>query len=478
MLKPKRKKFVRTVTALVDADPTYVSIVSAGANGLPFNVVKQENSTMGIKIKPRKIKPCKITDNVIAAKNQVLKNANNRVAKAREVLAEPTVNDRAIIKFFYAKDDFKTEEAVREHLNKSDFEGTVTVTDEDYRFVVSNSEIDNSRIIKQAEVEADQGVIAVVASLRGEPAEDINNDSSNDAATVEGEPEVDTTPEDEDDAKAELLFSADSITEFSADSVTEDDKDSDSTEVTQEATNDTTTQIKSKKALFLDSITAEVAAEHTETEEQKLQKFDFWAAYDDGSSDFMTLLKTGSSDGAAPGFDDTMWLFGQSIRNALANDTAPDTSIKKSSDDFRTVIIGMHNLFSNIVNADIDVVAKADKDKADGLTKWAKSFGKSLVGDRARDTGLVTKAVAQVPAIDTGIFTKALAEALAPLQAEVELVVKTVDKLSSRRQLSKGIDLADATTSEGTNTTPTKKEADPAAIASAQRIAKSVFAAR
>jgi len=190
-------------------------------------------------------------------------------------------------------------------------------------------------------------------------------------------------------------------------------------------------------------------------------------------------LKTGSGDGAAPGFEDVMWLFGQSVRNALASDTAPDTSIKKSADDFLTVVVGMHSLFSNIINADIEVVAKTDKNKADGLMKWAKSFGRSLVEDIAQGATLSVKAAESAPVIDAGIFTKALADALAPLQADVEAVVKTVDKLSSRRQISKGIDPADATTSEGTKiTTITKKEADPAAVASAQRIARSVFAAR
>lgn len=473
MLKPKRKKFVRTVTALVDADPTYVSIVSAGANGSPFNVVKQENSTMGVKIKPRKT-----TDDVVVAKNPVMKNANNRVGRAKEALTEPTTSDRVITKFLYAKDDFETEEAVRDHLNKSDFEGDVTVTEEDDRFVVSAVGIDPARIVKQAEIEADAGVIAVVAILSDESADDSGNDSNDDA--VDDALGVDTATE-EDEAKAESLFSADAV----ADENTADGNDSAkvTNEVVKKDTDDTATQVKSKKALFLDSITAEVIAESVETEEQKLQKFDFWAAYEDNSSDFMTLLKAGSGDGAAPGFEDVMWLFSQSVRNALASDTAPDTSIKKSSDDFLTVVTGMHNLFSSIVNADIAVVAKADKNKADDLTKWAKSFGRSLIEDHPhtdRGAELTAKAAEPVPpTFDTGVFTKALAEALAPLQADVEAVVKTVDKLSSRRQISKGIDPADATTSEGmTTTTTTKKGADPASIAAARRVAQSVFAAR
>jgi len=467
MLKPKRKKFVRTVTALVDADPTYVSIVSAGANGLPFNVVKQENFTMGIKIKPRKI-----TDNVVVAKNPVMKNANNRVGKAKESMAEPTAGDRVIIKFLYSKEDFETEEVVREHLDKSDFEGDVTITEEDDQFVVSNSGIDITRIVKQAEVEADPGVIAVVAMLKAESTDDAGDVATDDNVADDESVADITAEEEEDDAMAESLLSADVVVKDTKD-------DSDSTEVIQKTTDDATTQVKSKKALFLAGLTAEVVAESSETEEQKLQKFDFWAAYDDSSSDFMTLLKAGSGDGAAPGFEDVMWLFGQSVRNALASDTAPDTSIKKSADDFLTVVVGMHSLFSNIINADIEVVAKTDKNKADGLMKWAKSFGRSLVEDIAQGATLSVKAAESAPVIDAGIFTKALADALAPLQADVEAVVKTVDKLSSRRQISKGIDPADATTSEGTKiTTITKKEADPAAVASAQRIARSVFAAR
>lgn len=468
-MKPKRKQFVRNVTALVDADPTFVSIVSAGANGSPFNVVKQENPTMKIKKRTAATKAAA----PVSGKDAVRKNANNRVAKGKEALSEVSPTNRAITKFFYSKEDFETEAEVREHLAKSDFEGAFEVAEDDDQFVVTATDIDAKRVSKSAVIETgDEGVKAEVSILKDEASEEADesdeddaeeSDETDDDTGEEGDDEDDATDED-DDAEA-------------------DDDDGEEDATAQKAAESAPAPAKSKKAAFLADLAEEVEAESVEPVEETLKKFDFWGVYDSASSDFITLLKAGCEDGLAPGFDDVMWTFGHSIRNALQADEGAEDNLKKNADDFITVVVGMHNLFSNIVNADMAVIEKADKPRAETLTKWAKSFGKALVEKAEKPAAVKKEAQVQVQnstGIDPKELASAIAEAVAPMAEQLATVVKTVDKLGNRRQISKGIDPADATTSEG-STKPAatqKKAADPKAVEAAKRLGKTVFAAR
>lgn len=473
MIRPTKKKFVRQVTALVDADPTYVSLVSAGANGSPFNVVKQENPNMGVKVKKRQAATAP------AKKSPVLKNANNRVAKGKEALTEAKPATSAIVKFLYSKEEFATEAEVREHLAKSDFEGEVTITEEDDQFIATADDVDQARIAKSAEVEADTGVVAVIATMKAEGVE--SEEDEDDSEDEEGEDEDGDDSEDDSEEDDEADDEEEDEDEEEAEEepapVTKSKKTAPKKPAAK-TTEKPAAPAKSKKAAFLEAAAAEADDEEEEAVEAKLQKFDFWNVYDTASSDFMTLLKAGCEDGLAPGFDDVMWTFGQSIRKTLAGDDEAGEPLRKNADDFVTVVIGMHDLFANIVNADMPTVAKADKAKADSLTKWAKSFGKELVAKAERAKAGATTIVKNEAGMDTEALKKMVAEAVAPLAEQVGSVAKTVDKISQRRQTSKGIDPADGTTSEGqAPTTQKKTEKETKVTDATTRLMKSVFAA-
>lgn len=462
-MRPKRKKIVRTVTALVDADPTYVSLVTAGANGIPFNVVKQEEPTMALKIKKRTAVIPKAASTP-PAKAPAKKNANNRVVKDKKPDAEGSA-ERFITQFSYAKATFSTEAEVIEHLEKSDFEGGYEITEDAENFIVTNTDIDTSRIAKSATVEADSGVTAVVSILKDDEdeAEDDDEEDGDDDEAADDDEEEDEESEDEDGA-----------------------------ETTQKAADDAppadAKPALSKKAAFLKSLEEESAAASVESTEENLQKFEFWSVYESASSDFITLLKDGCSDGLAPGFEDVMWTFGRSIRNALSDDGEADatTTLTKNATDFVGVVMGMHELFSSIVNADMTVVAKADANKADGLTKWAKSFGLSLLDTSERGetkkTATTAQKTAEQPTLDAVAITNLVHAAMTPAMAELANIGKTVDSLAKRRQVSKGIDPADATASEGAKTSEDSKkktaELTPEAKAATDRLTKTIFAAR
>ena len=70
-----------------------------------------------------------------------MKNANNRVGKAKEAVADANMDSRVNLKFVYDKNEFATSEAVHEHLSKSDFEGEISVTETDDCFIVENTSI-------------------------------------------------------------------------------------------------------------------------------------------------------------------------------------------------------------------------------------------------------------------------------------------------------------------------------------------------
>lgn len=483
-MKSKHRSFVRRVTSLVDADPTFVSLVSAGANGSPFNVVKQEKPTMGVKVKPRKV--AKQGENAGAV--AVRKNSNNRVGKARDVVKTDIADTRAITKFFYSKEEYDTEDSVREHIEKSDFEGGYEIEETDDQFVVTATDVDVARIAKSAVIETgDDGVTAEVSILKDAAAGDESEEDGED------DEEADDGEEDDDESSDDESTDDDSTGDDEDDGEEDDGEDgaegkqpdqkSAQKKPAAKKTAAPAPVAKSKKAAFLEELAAEEDQDADEPVESKLQKFDFWEVYDSASSDFLTLLKDGCSDGLAPGYDDVMWTFGQSVRKTLAGDDDASTTLKKNADDFISVVIGMHELFSNIVNADMGVVAKADKGRADGLTKWAKSFGKELVAkvERSKPATTNTVNVAKSDGASAEDIASAVESAVAPLAAQLTAVTKVVDNIAQRRQLSKGIEPADGTTSEGAQPAPTKKTTTPAqdaATAAAHRIAKTVFAAQ
>lgn len=472
-MKPTRKKYTRHVTALVDADPTFVSLVSSGANGSPFNVVKQENPTMGVKIKKRTAPITPVQKQQAKGATAVRKNANNRVAKGKEALSETraAAESSVISKFLYSKEEFADEAAVRAHIEKSDFEGEVVITEEDDHFVATDESVDAARIAKSVEVEADTGVTAVIVSLSDDSEEE--EDDSEEDEDGEGDDSEEDEAEEEEEGEEE-------------DEAEEEDEQPVQKSAPKKPAAKTTetpapaAPVKTKKALFLEEAAAEVEEEAAEPVEATLQKFNFWDVYDSKSSDFATLLKDGCSDGLAPSFEDLLWTFGRSVMTALAGDSDPSGTIKKNADDFTRVAVAQHELFANIVNADMGVVEKADKEKAAGLTKWAKAFAKELVAKDERKPAAAVAVIKNEAGIPADALAAAVAAAIAPVTEQLSSVAKTVDKLGARRQVSKGIDPADATTSEGqapAATQKTEKKTNQKAIDAANRIGQTVFAA-
>lgn len=441
-MKSKRKTVIRRVSALVDADPTFLSVVNAGASGSPFNMVKHEDSPM--KMKPRNTATTKKTAKK-PAPTKVVKNANNKVEG--KVVAPTVSEERVILAFQYDKEAFADEAAVREHLEKSDFENDYTITEEDDHFLVTNSDAVSTTVSKKAEVEADDNVIAIVGVLgKAEEAEE-----EEDGDEDENEDEDEESEEDESESED--------------------------------------TPVLSKKAQYLADLKKAADAKNEEPVEAVLQKFDFYEVYESGSSDFITLLKEGCDDGSAPSFDDVLWTFGKSIKNALKDDSADaiSTKITQNAADFTAVALQMHTLFANILNADMEVLKKSDAKQAEGFQKWAEDFGNHLIADTEAKT-TTTKGEKTVVVknenvgVGEGRIVELLNAALTPALEKITTLSKTVDTIKTRRQTSKSAGSADATTTEDDKKSSKsykkgdEQGEDTPAKQAAQRLAKTVFA--
>lgn len=467
-MKPKRRSYIRRVTALVDADATYLSVVNQGASGSPFNSVKQEEPR-NMKVKSRRGVP---------APTKSAKNASKRVSantkKKTSDDASMAPSDKALEKLAFDKSIYETAEEVQQYMDdESDFEGNIEITEDEEFFYVKNADLDPATIKKSAEIPTgEDGISAWVALLKSdtdESDEDDEDEDEDDGAITKSEDDADED-EDGDDEDDDSITKADD---------TDEDEDED-----EEEDEDDKGKKKpvSKREEFLNSL-----KEEDEKENQK--KFDHWNVYEAGDSDFATLLKEGMEDGAAPGFDDVMWTFGQAIRKALksgGDDMA--AGLQKSANDFVNVTIKMNELFSNMVESEKSEIEAELGDETEAFVKWAKGFGLALINEQSRDAAPTKKSKAEAveaPAFDAAQIAKAVADVIAPLvaankelSAKMAEVSETVDILGKRRQVSKAISTPDASVSEGsapTDDTATKKKKTDAGKLSADRIAKVAF---
>src|SRR5690348_14071852 len=114
-MRPKVKRVIRDAQVLSGATANYVSLVTEGANETPFIEIKSKHGDKHMAIKKRKGG-----------------QATSHVAKSHKPISSakkniPSKLEKVVARFEYDTDEFETEDAVREHMGASDWDGEFTI---------------------------------------------------------------------------------------------------------------------------------------------------------------------------------------------------------------------------------------------------------------------------------------------------------------------------------------------------------------
>jgi hypothetical protein len=452
-MKPRKKTYRRKVTALIDGTPSFVSLVDRGASGSPFTSVKREDSPMKIKARA-----------VAAPEKQTATKSNKAVEtaeKRKKSAAEPAKTETVITKFVFQKSaGYETVESVQGFMENSDFEGNMTFEETDDTIVVQNSDIADRVVVKESSIDTgEEGVAATVAHLL------IVEDSSDSVAKSSKD------EDDEDDEDDELVGNESDTTDEDEDELSkseDDDEDDDEYygkgKKKPKAKTDEEPAALSKREQFLANL--------KKTEAVSVQKFDHYEVWAErNETDFASLLKAGMADGAAPGLDDVLWTFGQSIRKSLRKGGEISDQLRKDAGSMVDLVLAQNELFSAIIDSEKEDVQKAEKSYED-LQKWANDFGKSLLKDDEKSS--VTKsdnATANNPVITVDVASE-VEKQIAPIVETVQKLANTVDKIATRKQLSKSVPTSELSTDESADTS---KETTTKSSTAANNLAQVVF---
>jgi len=462
-MKPRKKTYRRKVTALIDGTPSFVSLVDRGASGSPFTSVKKEDSPM--KIKARAVAA---PEKKVAAKsNKSVETAEKRVKAAAEADSTETV----ITKFVFQKSaGYESVDSVKAFMENSDFEGEMTFEDNDETIVVYNSDVSERTVVKESDIATgEDGVTATVAHLLIEEeqtsvtkSDDMDDDEEDDTETATGKGKGKKKP---------------MTNEKSDDDPDEDEDDEDETDLEKAAdgekkkpgykAEDEPAQL-SKRELFLANL-------QKQEEPVVVQKFDHYEVWTErNETDFASLMKAGMADGAAPGLEDVLWTFGQAVRKSLRKgDATVGEQLRKDAASMVDLVIAQNELFSTILEATPEDVTKAEKSYED-LQKWATDFGTSLLkeGEEKSSVTKSDKAAANNPVITVDVASE-VEKHLAPIVETVQKLAKTVDKIATRKQVSKSVPTAELSTDEPA--TGKSKETTTKSSAAANQLAQVVF---
>lgn len=420
----KKKSYRRKVTALVDATPSFVSVVDRGASGSPFTCVKHEDKPM--KVNRRKAAPAKTA---AAKSNKGVKTPEQKKSEN----ATETKRETMIVSFSFDKENFATVDDVKKFMDDSDFEGEMVFEETDDTILVKNADAEDVAFLRKEVIDTgDEGVTAEVGSYEVE-AETVTKSEDDD-------------PEDEDD---DLDDDEDDSAKSYDDKKKPKKKEADPAPVAAEAEEK---PVLSKREQFLANL-----RKGTASPVKKFDHYDVWVENNDTS--FANLLKAGMSDGAAPGFEDVLWTFGQAVRKTLnAGGDSLSESLRKDAGALVDLVIAQNALFESVVSSSADDVKKAEAPASyESLQKWATEFGLALIEDDSEQPAKVSKSANNPVIAEDADVEAVVAKQLNPLMETVGRLAQTVEKLSNRRQVSKSIPAPDAAADEDADTQSTKK---------------------
>jgi hypothetical protein len=466
-MKPRKKTYRRKVTALIDGTPSFVSLVDRGASGSPFTSVKKEDSPM--KIKARAVAaPEKKT---AAKSNKAVETAEKR----NKVASEPVKTETAITKFVFQKSaGYETVDDVKAFMENSDFEGEMTFEDTDETIVVYNADVTERTVVKESDITTgEDGVVATVAHLLVADAEQ---------STVSKSDDMDDEDDDEDDEDDDMETSTGKgkgkkkpmTAEKSDDEEDEEDEDEEDDIEKSEDSKKKPGYKAEEKPVTLSKREQFLANLKKQEEQVVVRKFDHYEVWAErNETDFASLMKAGMSDGAAPGLEDVLWTFGQSVRKSLRKGGDVGEQLRKDAASMVDLVIAQNELFSTILEADKEEVAKAEK-SYDDLQKWATDFGKSLLKEDDEKSS-VTKS--DTPATNNTVIAVDVASEvekhIAPIVETVQKLAKTVDKIATRKQVSKSVPTSELSTDEPA--TGKSKETTTKSSTAANNLAQVVF---
>lgn len=482
-MRPKKKSYRRKVAALVEATPTYLSVVDRGASGSPFTVVKREDSPM--KIKPR----------AGAAPKSAVTKSNKAVdtpAKRKKAEQVTPQTETVITKFVLAKAQYETLDAAKAFMEESDFEGEMTFEETDDSIIVYNADVQDRTIVKESDIETgEEGVMATVAHVTIEDGDDPetvqNSEDEDDTETVENADDMDDEDEEDEDDKATATGKGKkkpTMSEKADDEDSEDEESEDEESVENACGNkkkprkyseeggDEEPAVLSKREQFLADLQKE--AEPKEV----VRKFDMYEVWvENDNTDFASLMKAGMKDGAAPGLNDVLWTFGESVRKSLRKGESVAEQLRKDAMSMVDLVVAQNELFNNILESSPEDVAKAESSHSyEDLQKWAKSFGKSLLeeGERATETVAKSDTSASNNRVTSTVDVASVVdEKIAPVLETMQNLAKTVDKIASRKQVSKSVPTSDLSADEEAD--PQKKEKSTKQEAATKNLSAVVF---
>jgi hypothetical protein len=448
-MKPRKKSYRRKVTALIDGTPSFVSLVDRGASGSPFTSVKKEDSPMKIKARA-----------VAAPEKKTAVKSNKAVEtaeKRKKAAAEPAATETVITKFVFQKSaGYETVESVQAFMENSDFEGNMTFEETDESIIVLNADLEDRTIVKESAISTgEEGVEAMVAHVLVEDAEETSVTKSEDPDEEDEEPSVDnegdeTEEDDEDD---------ETVVEKGKNKDKDKDKDKPGYSKTEEPVS------VSKRDQFL----ADLQKQEDQQTVKKFDHYEVWAEKND--TDFASLLKAGMADGAAPGLEDVLWTFGQSVRKSLRKGGEISDQLRKDAGSMVDLVLAQNELFSAILDSEKQDVEKAEKSYED-LQKWATDFGKSLLKEDDKSSVTKSDTATTNNTVITVDVASEVEKHMAPIVETVQKLAKTVDKIATRKQVSKSVPTAELSTDESADKS---KETTTKSSTAATNLAQVVF---
>ena len=427
-MRAKIKQARRKASKLHGASAGFVSLVDRGANETPFKMVKAAEGIGAMAIKKR---------------NE--QKSHKKISTGTKA-APAAVTKSVIAKMVFDQDFFEDEDAVREALEKAewDAEGVVITDDGQGNFVARPDGTDDSSYIRIDKVDTEEeGVEAYVGKIEVKASEDADDDEDEDA---------DEDDEDEDDEEEVAKMNGKKKKPYKDEAKDEDkSKEAKSAPVTL-----------SKRAAFIAKAKASVA------------KFSGWDAYYSKENTLVQSLKAGMEwDSTPPGFYEVQLAFNGTVSAIFADEaltgSTKQEALNKAAMDYADLIGGLDAFFDSYINADEDIVKKSveAEDARAKLAKWAEGHA-SFIASEGNDVGPASvkkAAIAPAPegvAIDYKRIEQTVADlvkkAVEPVTEQVQSVSGTIQKLADRRPTKKAADLSDSPNGERKVEAPTEKK--------------------
>lgn len=317
-MKIKPSQITRTIGILTDPSPTWMAVVSNGANQTPWNSVKAEAIATA---QPPK------------GKTMPLKKGKG------------AQRDAVIRRLTFSKSLFETEASVQKYLDAKGFTETEIEDDEDVWTVKSTEDVSHLTLGKALSTPTKTaGVFAFVSEVQKDVA-DGDEDEDEDGDDTEASDEDDDTDNDDD--------------------ADDGDEEPAAKKKAGRAKAKVIAEPKAKKK----AAPAPTDDEDTDTilafppDAEGVQKYDFWSAYMSNEGSLTGVLRDGIGyDGVPPGVDEVMSAVFYSAGNVLESDDEDGekkAKLEQIGQDFAAITFGLYELFKTATdNATKSATAK------------------------------------------------------------------------------------------------------------------------